>query len=413
MYMKNHYFQKIVVFFLSFLLLSKNVFAEIVDVTSDKYILYNMNETEVLSEKNSHEKAYVASLTKLMTVLVAVENIDDYTKNVTITNNMLKNIEWDVSVVGFKVGQTVTYDDLLYGTMLESGADAVNGLAYSISGSEKKFVELMNFKAKEIGLNETHFANPVGLFDADNYSSASDMAKLLIYALKNEKFKEIFTTKEYLYSIGGKASSTLSKYNKNSSFDISNITGSKTGYINAAGYCLASTATINNVNYLLVTLNAMNGVSTSHIKDSLAIYNYYANNYEYKNLIDYDDIVTTIKVKGSKERKIDVKSNEKIDDYLKKSFNKKELKYVYEGVDEITIFTPLKTELGDVKIMYNDKMIASFKLIYNQKVHFGFFGFIWDYKLIILILLLMLYCFFRTYKVKKNRERMKRKNMSR
>ena len=76
--MKNHYFQKIVVFFLSFLLLSKNVFAEIVDVTSDKYILYNMNETEVLSEKNSHEKAYVASLTKLMTVLVAVENIDDY-----------------------------------------------------------------------------------------------------------------------------------------------------------------------------------------------------------------------------------------------------------------------------------------------------------------------------------------------
>ena len=90
MYMKNHYFQKIVVFFLSFLLLSKNVFAEIVDVTSDKYILYNMNETEVLSEKNSHEKAYVASLTKLMTVLVAVENIDDYTKKVTITNNVKK-----------------------------------------------------------------------------------------------------------------------------------------------------------------------------------------------------------------------------------------------------------------------------------------------------------------------------------
>lgn len=411
--MNNRYFRNLFIFIMLLFAFNLNVFAEIVDVTSDKYILYNMNETEILSEKNSHEKAYVASLTKIMTVLVAIENIDDYTKKVTISNDMLRNIEWDVSVVGFKVGQTVTYDDLLYGTMLESGADAVNGLAYSISGSEKKFVELMNSKAKEIGLSETHFANPVGLFDVNNYSSASDMAKLLIFALKNEKFKEVFTAKDYNYSIGGKASSTLSKYNKNSGFDISNITGSKTGYINAAGYCLASTATINNVDYLLITLNAMNGISTSHIKDSLSIYNYFANNYEYKNLVDYDDVITTIKVKGSKERKIDVKSNEKVDDYLKKSFDKKDLKYVYDGVDEITIFTPLKTELGNVKIMYNDKVLDSFKLIYNEKAHFGLFGFIWDYKFILLILGFVFYCLYRVCKIRKIRARRKRKNMSR
>lgn len=411
--MSNRYFKKILVFLVSLFVLNLNVFAEIVDVTSDKYILYNMNEAEILSEKNSHEKAYVASLTKIMTVLVAVENIDDYSKKVTITNDMLKDIEWDVSVVGFRVGQTVTYNDLLYGTMLESGADAVNGLVYSISGNEKKFVELMNSKAKQIGLNETHFANPVGLFDVNNYSSASDMAKLLIFALKNEKFKEVFTTKNYNYSTGDKAYSTLSKYNENSSFDISNITGSKTGYIKAAGYCLASTATINNVDYLLITLNAMNGLSTSHIKDSLNIYNYYANNYEYKNLVDYNDIITTIKVKGSNERKINVKSNEKIDDYLRKSFDKKDVKYVYEGLNEISIFTPLKTELGNVKIMYDDKVLASFKLIYNENAHFGFFGFIWDYKLVLLILLFIFYCFFRIYKVRKIRARRKRKNMSR
>jgi serine-type D-Ala-D-Ala carboxypeptidase (penicillin-binding protein 5/6) len=411
--MNNRFFQNFFVFLMLIFIFNSNVFAEVVDVTSDKYILYNMNETEILSEKNSHEKAYVASLTKIMTVLVAIENIDDYTQKVTITNDMLKNIEWDVSVVGFKVGQTVTYDDLLYGTMLESGADAVNGLAYSISGNEKKFVELMNLKATEIGLSETHFANPVGLFDINNYSSASDMAKLLIYALKNEKFKEIFTSKEYNYSIGGKASSTLSKYNKKSGFDISNITGSKTGYISAAGYCLASTATINNVDYLLITLNAMNGVSTSHIKDSLNIYNYYADNYEYKNIVDYNDIITTIKVKGSKERKIDVKSSAKIEDYLSKNFDKNDLKYVYDGVDEITIFTPVKTELGNVKIMYNDKVLDSFKLIYNEKAHFGFWGFIWDYKFILLFLIFILYCFLRVCKVKKIRVRIKRKNMSR
>ncbi len=411
--MSNRFFQKIFVILMLLFTFNLNVFAEVVDVTSDKYILYNMNETEVLSEKNSHDKTYVASLTKIMTVLVAVENIDDYTKKVSITNDMLKNIEWDVSIVGFKVGQIVTYDDLLYGTMLESGADAVNGLAYSISGSEEKFVELMNLKVKEIGLSETHFANPVGLFDTDNYSSASDIAKLLIYALKNQKFKEIFTAKIYNYSIGGKASSTLSKYNKKSSFDISNITGSKTGYISAAGYCLASTATINNVDYLLVTLNAMNGDSTAHIKDSLDIYYYYANNYEYKNIVDYNDIITTIKVKGSKERKIDVKSSEKIDDYLNKNFDKNDLKYVYDGVNEITIFTPAKTELGSVKIMYNGKVLDSFKLIYNEKAHFGFLNFIWDYKYILLFLM-FIFCFFlKVYNVGKIRTCMKRKNMSR
>lgn len=399
--------------FLFFLVFSKSVLAEIVDVTSDKYILYNMNDTTILSEKNSHEKAYVASLTKLMTVLVAVENIDDYSKKVTFTNDMLKNIEWDVSVVGFKVGQTVTYDDLLYGTMLESGADAVNGLAFSIAGSEANFVELMNKKGKEIGLTETHFANPVGLYDPDNYSSASDMAKLLMHALKNDKFREVFATKEYYYSIGGSAFSTLSKYNKNSGFDISFITGSKTGYINAAGYCLASTATIDNVNYLLITLNAMNGISTSHIKDSLTIYNYYANNYEYKNLIDYDDVVTNVRIKGSKEGNLDIKANKKIDYYLKKNFDKKDLKYEYDGINEINIFTPLGMELGTVKIVYNNELLSSFKLVYNQKAHFGLFGFLWDYKLYFIFLIFLLYCFYKACKIKKIKKRRSRKNMSR
>ena len=153
------------------------IYAEELELNSEKYILYNMNDNEVILSKDENKKAYIASLTKIMTVLVAIENIDDYDKKVTITYDMLKDIDWDVTVVGFKTGEKVTYDDLLYGAMISSGADAVNALAISISGSKSKFIELMNNKVKELNLKNTHFANVVGLFDEENYSTAYDVSK--------------------------------------------------------------------------------------------------------------------------------------------------------------------------------------------------------------------------------------------
>ena len=110
---------------------------------------------------------------------------------------MFDGIAWDVAVVGFKKGEKVTYDDLLYGAMLESGADATNALAILVSGNKKDFVQKMNEKARELNLQNTSFANVVGLYDKNNYSSAYDMAELLKYALKNPKYKELFETKTY------------------------------------------------------------------------------------------------------------------------------------------------------------------------------------------------------------------------
>ena len=99
-----------------------------------------------------------------MTTIVAIENIDDFDKKVTITYDMVKDIEWDVAIVGFNVGETVTYNDLLHGSLLSSGADAVNALALSIGKSYPNFVKMMNDKVKELGLTKTHFANVVGLY---------------------------------------------------------------------------------------------------------------------------------------------------------------------------------------------------------------------------------------------------------
>ena len=165
-------------------------------------------------QKNENEETQIASLTKIMTIIVAIENITDFDEKVTITKDMVNNIEWDVAKIGLKSGDIVTYNDLLYGAMLPSAADCVNALAISISGNYKDFIKLMNNKVKELKLKHTHFENVVGLYSKDNYSSAYDVAEILKYSLKNQKFKQIFEAKEYVLTNGKKINSTLKTYNK-------------------------------------------------------------------------------------------------------------------------------------------------------------------------------------------------------
>ena len=387
------------------------IYAEELELNSEKYILYNMNDNEVILSKDENKKAYIASLTKIMTVLVAIENIDDYDKKVTITYDMLKDIDWDVTVVGFKTGEKVTYDDLLYGAMISSGADAVNALAISISGSKSKFIELMNNKVKELNLKNTHFANVVGLFDEENYSTAYDVSQILIYALKNEKFKEVFTPQDYTLTNGKKITSTIKHYNKTLNQDISFITGAKTGFINAAGYCLATTATLNNVDYLLVTLNAYNN-SSAHISDHVKIYNYFNENYGYKTIVDNNDVVVTLKTKYAKEKEIGIHANVKLQEYLKNDFDKSKIKYDYKGLNEISYFTKKGTNLGKITINYEDKKLNEFDLIYEETLKFSILSFLWIKKWYVIITILVLLLFLRAYKVSKARKRRKRKRIA-
>lgn len=396
---------KIFSIILSVLLLFDIVSAKEVNVNSDKYIIYNMTDNRIIDEKNSNDKTYIASLTKIMTAIVSIENIDDYNKKVTITHEMLDGIEWDVSVVGFTVGEELTYNDLLYGTLLNSGADAVNALAVSVGGSIDNFVKMMNDKAKELNLETTHFANPVGLTDEENYSSAADVAKLLIYALKNEKFKSVFETRNTTLTNGKKSQSTIEGYNKKVGRDISYITGAKTGYTSASGYCLATTATINDIDYLLVTLNAHND-STQHIKDTTKIYDYFSDNYDYRNIVSEDDVVVTLDTILSKEDKIDIVAGVSKEYYLKSDFNKKDVVYEYDGIKEISYFTEPGTKLGVVKVKYNNEILSEFDLIYNQELSFSLISFILYYKvyviIIVLIMVLLLCCKKKRRKRKKS-----------
>ena len=382
-------YQRINKILLAFILLFDIVFASELKLTSERYILYNMNDNEVLMEKDADKEVSIASLTKIMTVIVAIENIDNFDNKITITKKMIDDIESDVSIAGFKVGDKLTYDDLLYGAMLPSGADAVNALAISISGNKKDFVELMNKKVEELGLKHTHFANVVGLYDKNNYSSAYDMSQILIYALKNPKFKSVFETKKYTYSNGLKAESTLNYYSNKTNNNTSFITGSKTGYIKKAGYCLVSTSTLNDVNYLLVTLNAFSTDRSSHIKDHINTYKYYSNNYGYKKLVDYDTDIITLNTLYTKEKEVNITANTVKEKYMKNDFDYNDLGYKYNGVKEVSYFTKSGSKIGNVEIYYKGEKIDDFDVIFNGILTFSLISFLTD-NIVFLVAILLL-----------------------
>lgn len=358
------------------------IYADEVKLTSDKYILYNLNENKVLLEKDSHKETQIASLTKIMTVIISIENVKDFNKEVIITKEMLKGLTWDIATIGLKSGDKVTYNDLLYATMLPSAADAVNALALSINGSYENHLMIMNAKAKELELNNTHYSNVIGLYDKDNYSSAYDISKLLLYCLKNKKFKEIFETKTYTMSNGKKIDTTIKKY------DSPYIKGSKTGFTTKAGRCIASISSINGVDYLFVTLNNYNKIPT-YINETVNTYKYYENNYSYKNIIDENDIIVTLKTKYAKEKNIDIKVDKEYTYYLKNDFNKDDLTYKYTGIGVMSYFTEKGTKIGKLDIIYNDEIIKSIDLLYDGNLRFSLIKYLWINKYVILFIFLI------------------------
>lgn len=367
--MKNK-IKLILIWILLFSIQIVNVQAEEFDITSEHVILYNLNDNEVLYEKESTTKTQIASLTKIMTTIVALENIDNLEKEVTITKEAFKGIS-EYSQVGLKVGNKITIKDLLYGTMLPSGADAVNALAIDISGSIDSFVELMNQKAQELGLNNTHFDNPIGMDSEDNYSTAQDIATMLLYALKNDTFKEIFTAREYIIpSLNLSMKSTLIGYSRSYGLDISEITGAKSGFTDGAGLCLASIATIDDVDYLLVTIGAQTKNRSNAVRDTLEIYGYYSSTYSYQTIMKKDQVLATIPIKWGKTEIYEIKATEDKELYLENGLRKNKLKYEFNGVDELNYSIKRGTKLGTITVTYRNEELTTYDVYLNDALEY-------------------------------------------
>ena len=355
-----------------FLLIPININA--LEINSSHAILYNMNENTVLFEKDADTRTYIASLTKIMTTIVAIENIDDINETVTIPYEGLEGlIEANASVAGFKLGQIVTYKDLLYGILLPSGADAAKTVAYYIAGSEEKFVDLMNEKAENLGLTNTHFANTSGLDTDNHYSTVRDISIILKYALQNETFKEIYTTNTYTTSDNSLTfKSVYSNYLNRYDLENKYVYGSKTGYTTLAGYCLSTIANYDGVEYMLITTNA-DGTSNYplHIMDAQMIYDYYTSNYHYLDIINESDTLITLDTKNSKEDKLEIKANETISKYLNNEITEDDFTFDYSGLKEVNYFTD-KGQIGTLNIKLDNEIIETIPIIYSGGLTFSF-----------------------------------------
>ena len=310
-----------------------NIYA--VNVSATSAILMDMDSNRVLYAKDIHNVRSVASISKIMTAVVAIESgkLDEV---VTIGDEIEKAYG---SGIYIQKGEQLSLRDLLYGLMLRSGNDAAYAIAEYVGGSD--FVAMMNNKAKEIGMINTTFNNPCGLDEeAGNYSTAYDMAILTSYAMKLDEYKKIVGTKVY------KIKTNKNNYiwhNKHKLLGKSTITGGKTGYTKKALRTLVTTASQNNLNLVVVTLNDGNDFA-----DHVSLFKYGFDNYKNEKILSkgkiniYDDIYYGI-------------YNLTIDKDIIYPINNKDKVYLKYKLD----LKPHEGNIGNVTLYINDKEVLN------------------------------------------------------
>ena len=231
-------------------------------VNAKAAMLVDLNTGRVVYEQNADERIYPASLTKIMTCLLALEN-GNLSSIVTVSESALADLDPNSSTAGLQVGEQMTLENMLYCMMIPSGNEACNAVAEHIAGSVSDFVRMMNERAYELGCENTHFSNPHGLHDEEHYTTARDLVKITQAALKSENFKQIVNTAEYELPATNlseprtlKTTNQLLVKNSNNSFYYSRAMGIKTGYTSAAGRCVISCAKDDGMYFLAVVCGA-------------------------------------------------------------------------------------------------------------------------------------------------------------
>ena len=254
---------------------SSNIITE-PSINSRAAIVYDRNSGLVLFGKNENEKRKMASTTKIMTAIVVIENssLDDI---VTVSS---KAAGTGGSRLGLHTNDKITVKNLLYGLLLCSGNDAAVALAEHVGKDVSGFANLMNTKAKELNLTNTHFVTPHGLDNDEHYTTAYELAVLANYALKNETFRKIVGTKNITISINS-YSKTLSNTNELLG-NLNGVYGVKTGFTNGANRCLVTSVKRNNMDIICVVLGA--DTKKDRTKDSIELIEYTFNNFELINI---------------------------------------------------------------------------------------------------------------------------------
>lgn len=383
-----------------------NVHSFDIDITAKEALLINLDNNKIYYEKNPSEKTYIASLTKIMTALVAVENIDNLKDKVSIEEDIInyyKNNQ--VMVSGYKSNTLYTYEDIIYGLLLASGADCSYILEKNVKMVDKTFIDLMNDKAKELKMENTSFSNAIGLDDVNNYSTANDLAILYKKALENEFLRKVLTTKEYTASDKTKIKSTVFNYIEKNNLGMDYILGGKTGTETLAKYCLITTSSIDDNNLLLIILNSNYDISTPyHFLDTKKIYELMKNNYQKRKVIAKNDQLLVLNTVYSKEDKIYIRASKNYYYYLDNNYDSSKITLKYDGLKDIYFNTKKGERFGEISIYYENELLDKIDVYLNEKIHFSIKKYLNKNKEItisLIIVLSFLFIFFLRKCIKK------------
>lgn len=402
----------IIVFCFNFLYI-KNIHAveDSPDIGSPSAILIDSNTGKVLFEKNSKERRYPASLTKVMTAIIVLENCK-LTDTATVSYDSVTNLSYGYVTGNLQADEELSVKDLLYVMMVGSANDSAIVLAEHVSGSVDEFSKLMNEKAREIGCLDTNFVNPNGVHNENHYSTAYDLALIARYAMKNDIFREIVSTTHYTLPstnkyekndrVFGTTNDLLVENNNNraDNYYYKYANGIKTGFTTPAGNCLIASASKDDLTLISVVLGSgltKDGLSQRYI-DTKTLLNYGYENYTLRKLHSKNDIVQTIKVKHAS------KSTKQLDVAIKNDL------YILSEKKDSTLFNPeisinenLKAPVTQGEIIgkihysidsveYTENLIAS-KNVKSSKL--------WLKFLIFIIVVLILYIYLNKRKFKK------------
>ena len=339
-------------------------------INSRYAIVLDRNSKAIIFGKNEKTKTKMASTTKIMTALIVIENTD--------LNNIVE-ISGKAAATGgsrlkIKKGDKITVRDLLYGLMLRSGNDAAVALAEYVGGDISTFAELMNKKAQDIGLLNTHFVTPHGLDEEEHYTTPYELALLTDYALNNKIFSKIVNTKSCSITING-----IPRIIGNTNELLGNLNGVygvKTGFTNGAGRCLVTSIKRGNLDVICVVL----GADTKKIRtsDSVKLIEYTFNNFEninISNLIkeEFDNWVNIntkrINIEKGIKNNIDVKLDEyNIKKYPIKKGTENQINIQIQA--NLNLIAPVKknTQIGKVTVLYNDNIILEVGISTNEEV---------------------------------------------
>lgn len=374
-------------------------------IYSDAVILIENQTGKTLYEKNSEQKMYPASTTKILTAILSIEkgNLND---KVTVSKTAIAQMKPGYTSAYLSEGEIISVEDLLKVLLINSANDASNVLAEYISGSIDSFVTLMNEKSKELGCTNTHFVTTNGLHDDNHYTTAKDLAIIARYCMQNETFRKIVSMKKCVIPATNKSEERIYKntndlINPTSGYYYPSCIGIKTGFTSEAKNCLISACSKNGLQVIAVVLGASiteNHKSARYV-DSKNLYDYTYSNYSIQNIAKASSVIETIEVKNATDetKSLDLKLEKDLN-VLVNNKDKENIKTEIVLKDNISAPIATNSVVGNITYIvgadkYTINLLASHDVEKKENI-------IWILRLSLFLILLILIIFI-IYKISK------------